>query len=918
MKSSSSNSNNNNNNTRKLKVICCGAVEGNFKILSEKLNSLNKSKAGPFDVCICAGPFFGVDVPNSEDQAEALLGLGGGECISLPFPLYFVDLGIVPDGIHISYLQRRIDADADAGTNSSNHYESILAVACSPSSDDGDDDASSSVVKNLFRLTTLRINSDGDNGKQQRQLIGEDMADICALPEGNLVVAYVPLHTRVYRGDLKDNSCHPLQMKSSHNAYMGCDVLVSSEWGQGITKVFTDIDQKKCKAMTANLSYPINELGSYDVAEFSALCKPRYHVAPSMKEADFLHFAALPYRNVVSVINDQTSDMCHITRFISLGKVKSGKKLPKDHKFLHAVNILTLTALDQQTLTDGAANAQGCPYTDMSYSTYQKGGESSVSEQNGSKRGGLSEAAARSIMQESNVSSANATDFRWSNKKRRRSLEESPNENNTTLHVSGLFQPGGPEVLGVDILEQLSSFGCSKVRIVPKAGGRGHSNYGFLDFSSHEDARKCLEKFTDSSGRCAQIQVKGLLLDLNWSTGSGARCDDGRSVAQSQKRKRLTESEAIDSNSLHFKPPRFNDNNNGSEGFDSLLEAIRSAAERTLEDAIQPNDAAEGSARITAQDEPALAVKYKKITKDEQDVTSYAFLDFASHAAASMALQLLTGSLDGGSVDANLPIFDDQSKHLLKGSFLNWSATQNRTPKFNPETRTDCWFCLASPTCEKHLIVAINDSCYLTMPKGPLNEHHILVVPLQHDSRNNIVGALCGESASEVQKVIDRYRKFTKDVLQKELFVFERAFQTKGGYHSHVQCIPVNTNAAKDLHPTVTTMLSRYNIELKEVSSDLGLKAVIQNQGDDDETNLNRGYFYVELPLPDGGKKRLVYIRDGSEESKGFVPLQLGREVAATCMKMDLEKAHWKACVLDEGKETELASTLRTSIEEFA
>ena len=35
-----------------------GPVNGQLRLLSDKLRTLQKSKAGPFDVCICAGPFF--------------------------------------------------------------------------------------------------------------------------------------------------------------------------------------------------------------------------------------------------------------------------------------------------------------------------------------------------------------------------------------------------------------------------------------------------------------------------------------------------------------------------------------------------------------------------------------------------------------------------------------------------------------------------------------------------------------------------------------------------------------------------------------------------------------------------------------------------------------------------------------------
>lgn len=44
----------------KQKVLLCGDVEGNFKFLFNKVDSINK-KSGPFDFLLCVGNFFGAD-----------------------------------------------------------------------------------------------------------------------------------------------------------------------------------------------------------------------------------------------------------------------------------------------------------------------------------------------------------------------------------------------------------------------------------------------------------------------------------------------------------------------------------------------------------------------------------------------------------------------------------------------------------------------------------------------------------------------------------------------------------------------------------------------------------------------------------------------------------------------------------------
>lgn len=43
-----------------------------------------------------------------------------------------------------------------------------------------------------------------------------------------------------------------------------------------------------------------------------------------------------------------------------------------------------------------------------------------------------------------------------------------------------------------------------------------------------------------------------------------------------------------------------------------------------------------------------------------------------------------------------------------------------------------CWFCLASPEVEKHLIASIGDFCYIALPKGGLVPDHCMIIPIDH------------------------------------------------------------------------------------------------------------------------------------------------------------------------------------------
>ena len=104
---------------------------------------------------------------------------------------------------------------------------------------------------------------------------------------------------------------------------------------------------------------------------------------------------------------------------------------------------------------------------------------------------------------------------------------------------------------------------------------------------------------------------------------------------------------------------------------------------------------------------------------------SFGFIDFESHQSAASAIVVANGLDIGGG-----------STIVCKWSKGTAPRPQARNrPDFvrHPEdSRTECWFCLASPQLEDHLIVSVLDSSYLALPKGGLVPLHSLIVPIAH------------------------------------------------------------------------------------------------------------------------------------------------------------------------------------------
>jgi len=72
--------------------------------------------------------------------------------------------------------------------------------------------------------------------------------------------------------------------------------------------------------------------------------------------------------------------------------------------------------------------------------------------------------------------------------------------------------------------------------------------------------------------------------------------------------------------------------------------------------------------------------------------------------------------------------------------FLSVYTLQNREakrPRFEPDSRTDCWFCLASPTCEAHLVLH-KGKTEITLPQVFIPRIHACVSFLKHVKKKKL------------------------------------------------------------------------------------------------------------------------------------------------------------------------------------
>uniref|UniRef100_A0A8D0G4T9 CWF19-like protein 1 n=1 Tax=Sphenodon punctatus TaxID=8508 RepID=A0A8D0G4T9_SPHPU len=205
-----------------------------------------------------------------------------------------------------------------------------------------------------------------------------------------------------------------------------------------------------------------------------------------------------------------------------------------------------------------------------------------------------------------------------------------------------------------------------------------------------------------------------------------------------------------------------------------------------------------------------------------------------------------------------------------------------------------CWFCLASPEVEKHLVVSIGTHCYLALAKGGLLMDHVMILPIGH--YQSVV-----ELSSEVVEEVDKYKSALKKFFRskgKRYVLFERNYRSQ---HLQLQVIPIPLNrcTTEDIKEAFIVQAQEKQIELLEIPEHSVIKQIVQP---------GTPYFYVEF---DTGEKLFHRIK------KNF-PLQFGREVLASEAILDVpDRVDWKHCQASREEEAAAAGVFREAFAPF-
>lgn len=233
---------------------------------------------------------------------------------------------------------------------------------------------------------------------------------------------------------------------------------------------------------------------------------------------------------------------------------------------------------------------------------------------------------------------------------------------------------------------------------------------------------------------------------------------------------------------------------------------------------------------------------------------------------------------------------------------------KKRCPSIVVEPHADCWFCLANPKVQKHLILNIKNPVYITMAKGGINEDHLLILPVKHAPSY----AACPlDIQNTIERMIEVIRKMYRKQ-NKEILVWERWIPMKitQANHMQIQIVAVEPSLVDGHGFRVLEAASRRVLNNSPILSLNALENIPEHV-----TESQTPYCYFEMVGDNTAMGRKVerYLITGP--GRPF-PMNFCREIAAELLDVP-DRVDWRKCQLEEDEEKMLAHTLRVKLKEF-
>ena len=246
---------------------------------------------------------------------------------------------------------------------------------------------------------------------------------------------------------------------------------------------------------------------------------------------------------------------------------------------------------------------------------------------------------------------------------------------------------------------------------------------------------------------------------------------------------------------------------------------------------------------------------------------------------------------------------ESMNSYRWQSSDTSRNDTDTRSPahkrrKSNQMASRECWFCLKSENCEKHLIVYINDNntFYIALAKGGIHAQHVLIVPVDHHRSASALPDNLDEDLDALKTCI--YRFFRQQ--NKVCVMFERSYSQM---HFVLQVVAIDEDLAKNV---VTTFFSHANkingISIEAIKPPNSLRSTWDH-------HQKCNYFHVEFP---SGEEFFIPLL-----IQNF-PINFGRQILCDPGVLKCpENVDWKKCVASQEEEEQSRNELRSQFDSF-
>lgn len=213
---------------------------------------------------------------------------------------------------------------------------------------------------------------------------------------------------------------------------------------------------------------------------------------------------------------------------------------------------------------------------------------------------------------------------------------------------------------------------------------------------------------------------------------------------------------------------------------------------------------------------------------------------------------------------------EDSNRYRIQGRRISIAYNKKRGPKKSTKTgNEECWFCYDNPNIERHLICYVGKDIYIALPKGPVVDHHLLIIPKTHIRDTLGLPKVQREELEVTKKMVTNY---ITEVDGNDYFMFERNLPLKfeNAMHMHLQVISL-PSGAYDLDDRVQDMLRASRLEFQVLTGE------IEDAFTEEETE--RFYLYFEYPglrTANGRQKVRLLVKVHPQGNNNHL-MQLGR-----------------------------------------